>query len=70
MDLWTIYDSPHDFPGKFIARKYRIEHGTVNPTMQIFTSDSLNSVRDLIPGGLVRLRREADDDLVIVESWI
>jgi len=70
MDIWTIYENPKDYPGKFVARKYRVEDGIVNHTEHTYVSDSLYSIRKLIPDNLYRLHREPNDDPVIVESWI
>lgn len=69
LEIWTVYDSPTDFPGLFVARKWLIKQEPV-ATEEAFTGPTLQSVRDQIPAGLHRIPRAPEDDLNIVESWL
>jgi hypothetical protein len=66
--IWTIYDHPRDIPGAIVVRCWS---GLV-PHPDVFLTQSIESARArcLLAGASVRLERNADDDPVIVESWI
>lgn len=64
--LWTIFDSPQDFPGLFVARRFNYDR----PTDEIRLATSLDTIRAAIPEGLYRLERNPLDDRSIVESWV
>ena len=72
LNIWTIYVSPADYPGQYVARRFVVggkdsHHG---PTNEMFVADTLEEVRALLPPGLICMPREPGDDRVIVESWI
>lgn len=66
LDIWVIYDSPRDFSGEFVARKWRLDQ----PTDETLRSATLDSLRAKLPQGLYRLDRSPQDDFRIVESWL
>jgi len=68
--IWTIYKSPTDFPGKFVARKHVVGAGSSRATDDHYVADSLADARGMIPPFLHNLGRQPGDDPVIVESWI
>lgn len=68
--IWTVYNSPEDYPGLFVVRKWLVMDGVVTPTTEGGAGPSLEDVRALIPPGLVRCPRQELDDPVIVESWL
>ncbi len=72
LGIWTIYHSPKDFPGRYVARLWLVGHGLPEPrpTDQFMTSNTLDGIRAMLPPGLVCLQRSSDDDPVIVETWI
>jgi len=70
VNQWTIYDRPKDYPDQFVARCWRISPGKLQPTGDMFTGDTLDEVRALLPYGLVRVTRYPDDDPKIVETWL
>lgn len=61
-----IYNSPADYPGKFVARLWDLD----KPTRCIGVAETLDAIRELIPDGMIRFRRDQNDDPCIVESWI
>jgi len=63
---WTIYKHPSDYPDEFVARKFILD----KPTSEIKTSDTIETLRLLLPMGLTRIERSDDDDPVIVETWM
>ena len=71
MVMWTVYENPSDYPGKFVARKFVIGRGTFEPSLNdVHVADTLEAVRGMIPVGLVCTRRQPDDDPCIVEVWL
>lgn len=65
LSIWVVYDSPADFPGQFVARKWLNDAAT----SEVLQADSLQALRELLPAGLYCLPRSQEDDAVIVESW-
>jgi hypothetical protein len=65
-ELWTVYDSPIDFPGRFVARKFLLD----GPTDELLQDNTLDGLRRKLPQGLVRTERHPQDDPKIVETWV
>lgn len=72
LELWTIYESPADYPGKFVVRKWGIIEDCNEPIADKFCyiEDSLIAARERIPKDRYNLGRQPNDDPVIVETWI
>jgi hypothetical protein len=70
--IWTIYDSPRDYPGLFVARLFLICKGELEPvgTGKVFLAETLEGVRNQLPPGLYRMPRDPSDEPAIVESWL
>ena len=70
--IWTIYDSPTDYPGLFVARLFLICKGELEPvcTSKLFLSETLDGVRRQLPPGLYRMPRSPSDEPAIVEIWL
>jgi len=66
LNLWTVYDSPIDLPGRFVARKWLSNQ----PTNELLLDKTLEGLRAKLPQGLMRLERSPQDDPKIVETWI
>jgi len=67
----TIYRSPSDHPDKFVARVFITNFGPEPiPTDRCAIVDTLEQARDVIPAGWLCFPRAADDDPVIVETWM
>jgi hypothetical protein len=66
LDIWIIYESPSDYPGQFVARRFQMNE----PTADVLTAVTLDDVRALLPPGLVRLERTQHDQPHIVEVWV
>lgn len=65
LSIWVVYDNPTDYPGRFVARKWKGD--TATPELHL--ADTLDELRQLLPAGLCRLPRFAIDDPKIVETW-
>ncbi len=72
LEMWTVYDSPLDYPGKFVARLWVIRRGDPEPrpTGDLAIASTLEAVREMLPFGLTLLPRSEEDEPQIVESWI
>lgn len=70
LSMWTVYDSPADLPGMFVARRFDIAAGEAVATDVYVFAPTLAWVRDLIPQGLHCMPRDESDEPQIVETWI
>lgn len=62
----TIYKNPKDYPNNFVARLFDFS----KPTKMIVLKDSLEEIREAIPGTMVWFPRLREDDEKIVECWM
>ncbi len=70
MDCWVIYDHPKDYPSCYVARRWEMKLGENVPTNEAYLSSSIETLREVVGHGRVRFARAADDDPVIVETWL
>lgn len=69
--LYTIYQSPSEFPGKFVIRKWTLVNGEPAPEKKpLAVCSSLEEARMRLPAWLKNIGREPKDDPVIVETWL
>ena len=66
LELWTIYDSPIDLPGRFVARKWVLD----KPTSELLQDKTLEGLRAKLPAGLHCMPRSHGDEPQIVETWM
>lgn len=68
LSIWTVYDNPTDYPGKFVARMFDGEQ----PTPNVIICDSLEQLREILAFQLhlTPLCRSPEDDPKIVETWL
>jgi hypothetical protein len=69
LSIWTVYQNPSDYPGKFVARRSEITRD-ITHTNDMFVANTLEEIRALLPVGLHRIERYQLDDPVIVECWV
>ncbi|MBA1280438.1 hypothetical protein [Stutzerimonas stutzeri] len=69
LSMWTVYERPADHPQQYVARRW-IAIPKAEPTSEFLVADDLESLRQKLPTGLVRMDRNPGDDPVIVETWI
>jgi hypothetical protein len=70
LHIWTVYDHPTDQPDCYVARLWIIGDGQIKSSNDMFTADTLDELRRLLPPGLNRLDRFDQDDPKIVEVWL
>lgn len=63
---FVIYDSPTDFPGRFVVRLFDGNR----PTRLIAVKNSLKEARQAIPGIFIPISRSKNDEPAIVETWL
>lgn len=66
LELWVVFDSPRDFPGQFVSRKWILNQ----PTNEVLQDTTLSGLRSQLPKGLFRLDRSPHDDATVVETWV
>lgn len=64
--LITIYNSPRDYPNKYMARLFDLDA----PTKIIMVFDDISEVYEYIPRGMVYFPRFPDDDPCIVGVYL
>lgn len=65
MPMIVVYDSPSEFPSKFVARLFNVDI----PTNYFVTADTLEELRKKMPFNMIRTGRSPQDDIIIVETW-
>lgn len=68
ISMIVVYRNPSDHPGKYVARQHDIGRGrvAVHPK-PLKVADTLDEVRDAIPGDMMRMPPSDTDDPCIVE---
>lgn len=71
LPMWTIYQSPTDYPGQFVVRRFVMRRGVVHVDAEpCFVAPTLDRARKALPQrGLVRMERAPADERQIVEVW-
>jgi len=69
LSIWTVYESPLDYPERFVARRWTINPAP-SPTDDVIVADDMSSLQAMMPPGMVRMPRQPGDDPVIVETWV
>lgn len=71
VEVFTIYDSPSDYPGRFVVRRFVVTGEQITPDAgPTVVADTLETARAAIPYGLIQMPRMEGDDAPIVESWL
>jgi hypothetical protein len=74
LSVFTIYERPRDFPLSFVVREYVVgAAGEIVASEIVAVAETLSAARALLAKqrpDLARIPRLADDDPVIVESWV
>jgi DNA-binding IclR family transcriptional regulator len=71
LEIWTICESPSDYPGKYTLRRHVIAAGLTFADQNCIISDALEPLRARMRARHLHcLGRLEHDDPVIVESWI
>lgn len=73
LPMWVVYESPKDFPGKFVTRRWLVLPGCEKPQPDrdpVAVCDTLEEARAAVRPGSVRLERHDLDDACIVEVWL
>jgi hypothetical protein len=70
MTQWTIYDSPADFPGRFVVRQWEVHRWGMVASSNVRAFDTLQQARESLPEGLIVIPRSPEDVPSIVETWM
>ena len=69
----VIYKGPKDYPHDYVARRWNIVPGGLDPTDEIFVAKKIVDVRSWVKEnypGLCQMDPFSDDDPCIHEVWI
>jgi len=66
VEMWTVYSSPQDFPGQWVARLFYNDQRT----QSVLIANTYEALLEQLPPGLFRLERDPSDQSHIVETWI
>lgn len=73
MNLYTVYNSPSDYPNDYVVRRWQITEQSKAPVAMniIIIGKNLAEIRkQLAAMGLYQIPRDVTDDKNIVETWI
>lgn len=72
LDIWVVYDSPSDFPGRVVVRRQiALSDRRIAKDARAFLFPTLDDARRWLADlNLTCLPRFPDDDPVIVETWL
>lgn len=71
LSMWTVYDHPSDFPNDYVARRWLVHTLGPEPTGDVLRSSSLQTLRVALGmRGLHVIPRSAEDDPIVVETWL
>lgn len=72
MYTYTLYNSPLDFPGQYVVRRFTIGKGDPIPDAEPFiVTEDMNEVKEAMNRlGLFIVPRSPEDDPKIVCTWI
>lgn len=69
IDFFVIYDSPRDFPGRFVTRRWSVTKGQKSTAHEATDHATLDEARQAVPQGLKCLPRQPEDEPQVVEAW-
>lgn len=67
LTMYTVYNSPSDYPGKWVVRVWQNEQPLLEP---LCVEETLIDARSKLPPGLNNVGRFYSDDPVVHEVWI
>lgn len=73
MNLYTIYNSPIDYPDTYVVRRWEVEPPDNEPVAKnvVIIGQNLNEIRSALRNmGLFVIPRDESDDKKIVETWL
>jgi hypothetical protein len=68
--IWTIYQSPDDYPDSWVLRGHDVLPGALQPHHVCFVARTIEEIRAKLPPGTLCIGREPDDHPSIRESWV
>jgi hypothetical protein len=69
LELFTIYENPSDYPGRFVVRRFVATRPPTTDVEPLAVVKTLAEARAAIPPGMDWIGRYDADDPCIVETW-
>ena len=70
LHIWTVYEHPRDFPHSYVARRFDVGPAGAVSTGDLVVAPDLESIRQQLPEGVVRMDRSPTNDPHVLESWL
>lgn len=73
MSMWTVYDHPTDYPDNFVARRFEIVPGELEPrrTGHVIITETVEELNEHFDSlGLAFLARHEQDEPQIMGVWM
>lgn len=70
VQMWVLYERPTDYPNGFVGRLHLVGLNGYGPTDRVVFGETLDSVREQLPPGLVNIGRASEDEPQIAEAWL
>jgi hypothetical protein len=73
MQQFVVYNSPDDYPGKYVLRRWWVKQGEPEPVSDpapVIVATSLSDVRAAVPFGLYCVPRAPNDEPCVHEVWL
>lgn len=71
--MYTVYNSPSDYPGQFVVRGCSVLAGGEirhDPELFLACTHYIDIKAEMMARGLVKIVRDPSDDPCIVETWL
>lgn len=71
LSIWVVYgNATIEYPGVYVARRWLVMPVPGGPTDEVLTAETLEGLRERLPGGLICIGRQGRDLPEIVEVWV
>lgn len=71
LSMIALYNSPKDFPGKIVTRRWEIRKYSREPIpMEAHTFETVEQARASIPAGLRCIAPLPGEDPILIETWL
>ncbi len=72
IDNYVVFDSPEDYPGLFVVRRFVVTQGKIDPDEDPYMlgSDYYLIEREMAIKGLFRIPRSQEDPPSLMETWV
>lgn len=71
LTVWVIYERPADHPDSYVLRpQFTMNDNTIRASTVAWKAPDPDTLRAILPPGLVKLLPQPGENPVILETWI